>query len=225
MILLLSSFKKLISDNPYDLILKIEDKKLKSEQEKARLLEKHKGKIFKLEDYKYIRGDLRLLLNIADIETIYKFIIIDGIFEKENLNKTLRAIFSCDDYGFWIGNVKGGDKYFYGSEGYMEIFLTKNSKSEKIEKLLKDFFEKLKINSQDELINSYLKESIIDWRYYFVKYPVVFDTTELSNVFGWMQWDNESNSWSSTFVEKLEKHTTITQQHINIYIYVGFFLT
>lgn len=217
---LLPSFKKLISDNPYDEILKIEDKKLKPEQEKARLLEKHKAKIFKLEDYKYIKGDLRLLLDIADIETIYKYIIIDGIFEKENLNKTIRAILSCGDYRFGIGNVKGGNKYFYGSEGYMEIFLTKNSKSERVEEILKDFFEKLKANSQDELINSYLKKSKIDWKYYFVKYPVVFDTDELSNVFGWMKWDEENDSWSSTFVEKLEKHTTITQQHINIYVYI-----
>jgi len=220
---LLPQFKKLINEkNPYENLQNINNKKFVHEKEKSKFLKKYKKELFNLEDYKYIKGDLKLLLDVCDIENLYQFIIHNEIFEDKNLNTTLRALLSIGDYSIWIGSIKKGSKYFFGDKNYMEILLTENSKTKEFnKKIYKSFFEKLKNFTVQEIIEQKLNEyknSYKDWIYYFIKYPVILGNKRLINVFGFMKWDNNKQDWNYTFIEKLEKFTKITDKHINVFL-------
>ena len=223
---LLPQFKELINEkNPYENLQNINNKKFIHEKEKSKFLKKYKKELFELEDYRYIKGDLRLLLDICDIENLYKFIIQDKIFEDENLNITLRALLAVGDYSIRIGNIKRGNKYFFGDKGYMEVLLTENTRTKENKEIYEEFFKKLQNFTANEIIEQKLteyKNLNKDWIYYFIKYPVILSNEyNLTNVFGRMKWElDEKNNWicNNTFVEKLETFTKITNKHINIYL-------
>ena len=218
---LLPYLKKLIDNNPYDNLKNINSEKFSHEKDKIKYLDK-KEKLFSLEDYRYIKGDLRLLLSVCDFDNLYKFVIEDEIFEDNKLNSTLRAMLSIGDYSIWIGSVKRGSKWFFGEKGYMEILLTYNTKSKKNEEVYKIFFEKLRIKNVDEVIEDFIqscqnKEK--DWLYYFVKYSVILaNEYGLKNLFGWMKYNEEQKDENNFAIEKLEKETKITNRHINVYL-------
>lgn len=228
---LLNSFEKL-KDNPYESILTMnyDDTNFSHEKEKAKLIQSNSSlmsKIFELEDYKYINGDLRVFLHEEfTFETIEKRIefLSDNlkiIFEQED-SLIIRALLSIDDYSIWIGTVMNGDKYFFGQKNKWEIFLTSNRKSLEKVKIYSNFFnEYKKLGSLDGIIENKLNEydeTDKNWIYYFLKYPIITQSNSLSNVFGWFNYDYESEEYIHDLVEKLEKETRITSWHVNIYL-------
>lgn len=235
---LLSSFGKL-TDNPYESILTIKysDTNFSHEKEKAELIEKYpslEDKIFQLEDYKYIKGDLRVFLhkdfNFQRVEKRIDFLNdnLKIIFEQED-SLIIRALLAIDDYSLWIGSVMNGDKYFFGQKNKWEIFLTSNPKSIEKVKIYSDFFKKYqKIGSLDKIVKNKLKkydkkdkdkDKDKDRIYYFLKYPIITETkNNLANIFGWFNYDSNSEEYISDLVEKLEKETRITSWHVNIYL-------
>lgn len=228
---LLNSFEKL-KDNPYESILTInyDDKNFSHEKEKAKLIQSNSSlmsKIFELEDYKYINGDLRIFLHeeftFETIEKRIKFLSdnLKIIFEQED-SLIIRALLSIDDYSIWIGTVINGDKYFFGQKNRWEIFLTSNPKSLEKVKIYSNFFnEYKKLGSLDGIIENKLNEydkTDKNWIYYFLKYPIITQSNSLSNVFGWFNDDYESEEYIHDLVEKLEKETRITSWHVNIYL-------
>jgi len=229
---LLNSFAKL-KDNPYISILSINynDTNFSHEKEKAELIYKYsalRDKVFKLEDYKYIKGDLRIFFHKEfTFETLDKRVEflsdnLEVIFEQED-NLIIRSLLTIDDYALWVGSVMYGDKYFFGQKNKWEIFLTSNPKSIEKIKIYSDFFNEFqKVGSLNKIIENKLKEYFSkdkDWIYYFLKYPIITETNNnLSNVFGWFNYDHKTEEYISDLVEKLEKESRITSWHVNIYL-------
>lgn len=145
-----------------------------------------KHAIWRLEDYKYIRGDLSYFL--FEDKELLKFTSehIAEIFESET-HLIIRSLLTIGDYKpwQWLGRASSGDKYFFGTEGKWEILLTHSPHSyhEKLIVLFREFFKKYK-DTKDEypnykpdeilekLILNYLEKNSIDdgWCYYFIKY-------------------------------------------------------
>ena len=229
---LLNSFEKL-KDNPYESILSINysDANFSHEKEKAKLIKsspKLISKIFELEDYKYIKGDLRLFFHEEfTFETVEKRVEflnnnLKIIFEQED-SLIIRALLSIDDYSPWIGSVMNGGKFFFGQKDKWEILLTYNPKSIENIKIYSEFFDEYqKVKSLEKIIENKLKEydkKEKDRMYYFFKYPIITETkNNLANVFGWFNYDSKSEEYISDLVEKLEKETRITSWHVNVYL-------
>jgi hypothetical protein len=221
---LLDNFLKL-KNNPYKSILEIEysDKNFSHEKVKAELLKDSFGlqeKLFKLEDYKYIKGDLRLFF---DDEFKFKLLkeriefISDNIAKifDENDDLIVRALLSIDDYSLWIGSVNGGSKWFFGQNKKWEIFLTDNLKSHENIALYANFFDEYsKEVSLKKMRENKLNEyngNKKNWVYYFLKYSIISKSeNNFFNVFGWGKEHSE--------IEKHEKETRITNWHVNIYL-------
>lgn len=221
---LLNSFGK-FKDNPYESILTItySDTNFSHEKEKAKLIKSNPkllNKIFELEDYRYIKGDLRIFFHkdfkFETIDRRIEFLSdnLKVIFEQKD-SLIIQSLLSIDDYSLWVGSVMNGDKHFFGQKNRWEIFLTSNPKSIEKVKIYSDFFDEYKkVKSLEKMIknrlNEYEKEDK-DWIYYFLKYPIILQTkNSLSNTFGWLK--------KHDFIEKLEKETRITSWHVNIYL-------
>jgi len=228
----LDNFLKL-EKNPYESILKIDysDKNFSHEKEKAELLKAYPNlqkELFEFEDYKYIKGDLRIFLHKEfTFETVEKRVqfLSDNlkvIFEQED-SLIIRALLSIDDYSPWIGSVMNGGKFFFGQKDKWEILLTYNLKSIENIKIYSKFFDEYqKVKSLEKIIDNKLKKydkKEKDRMYYFFKYPIITETkNNLVNVFGWFNYDSKSEEYISDLVEKLEKETRITSWHVNIYL-------
>lgn len=225
--------------NPYEKLLEITPRteSLKHEQEKAKLITKHnvRQEIHRLEDFKYIKGDLRIFLNdkfnfIEDKAARLKFLTDKFISLFNNPDDLIcRALLAVGDYKICFGTVCRGEKCFFGQEGCWEIFFTHVTKqdSEKKAKLYSLFLSKLQSKSLQGIIDEKLRTyngRNKDWIYYFLKYPIILSCFNLSdkkfkNVFGWVQARDENNNLNSGFVEKLEKETRITpHNHINVFL-------
>ena len=225
-----NEFTKIIGDEPYKLILdqdfKFKKDEFYHEKDKAKILFDKpflKEKIFELEDYKYIKGDLRLFLsdeftykNLDDrIEYLSNNLKL--IFDGED-SLIIRSLLSIEDYSIWIGSVYQGGKYFFGQKGKWEILLTHNQKTkENFPEILSSFFENFEQHStlKKMIENSMQKYNTTnkDWIYYFQKYIVITQkNTNLSNTFGWFNYDKND------FIEKLENEKRITDWHLNIFL-------
>ena len=229
---LLNSFRKLKA-NPYISILSIDysDTNFSHEKEKAELINKYstlRDKVFKLEDYKYIKGDLRIFFHKEFIfETLDKRVDflndnLEVIFEQKD-NLIIRSLSTIGDYSPWIGSVMNGGKFFFGQENKWEILLTYNSKSIENIKIYSKFFDEYqKVKNLEKMIENKLKKynkKAKDRMYYFLKYPIITETNNnLSNVFGWFNYNHKTEEYISDLVEKLEKETRITSWHVNIYL-------
>ncbi|SNR65437.1 DUF262 domain-containing protein [Desulfurobacterium atlanticum] len=234
--------KNIKDKDPYEKLLEITPRteSLKHEKEKAELIIKHgvKQEIHQLEDFKYLKGDLRIFLSnkcnfIKDKAERMKFINKKFISLFNNPDNLIcRALLAIGDYSIWLGTVCRGDKYFFGQKGYWEIFFTYKARQikvsgdkeefEKRAELYSQFFSKLQNKSLQEIIDEKLhnyENRNKDWIYYFLKYPIILSNLNdknLKNVFGWVQAWEENANLNTGFIEKLEKETQITSYHINV---------
>lgn len=162
---------------------------LKQEIAKAQIMKDDrdlKHAIWRLEDYKYIRGDLSYFL--FEDKELLKFTSehIAEIFESET-HLIIRSLLTIGDYKpwQWLGKASSGDKYFFGAKEKWEILLTHSPHSyhEKLIVLFREFFKKYKDTKGEypnykpdeileKLILNYLEKNSIDdgWCYYFIKY-------------------------------------------------------
>lgn len=233
----LKQFNKIISDDCSSKILN-EDFKFRKddfahEKEKVIFLNTNpslKDKLFSLEAFKYLKGDLKLFF---DNRFTFKALKDRIIFLSENIehiftNKDdiiVRSLLSIKNteqpkhYCLWIGSVYSGGKYFLGQKDKWEIFFTSNTQSVQNIELYSEFFTQYeKNNNLDNIISTRLKEYKSlkkDWIYYFIKYPIISKVkseNKFSNVIGWFDYDENDT------IEKLENEKRITSWHINTYL-------
>jgi len=218
---LLKLFTQNINKNIYQELEKNtnnwQDKEFKQEIEKAKLISqdiKFKDIIFKLEDYRYLKGDIRNFLSddINKMELYAKY--IEEIFDKQDDGLVIRAMITIGDCRFSKGGTaRINARYFFGKYNLWEIFLTNSNfnKGFSLQKFIKEYAN----NSQNlqKIINNFLfvKEEK-DWRYYFVKYEDILKIDSKLSV------DNNFFAWNNDFdIEKMGG-LHLGAFHINPYI-------
>jgi len=194
-----------------------QDKEFKQEIEKAKLISqdiKFKDIVFKLEDYRYLKGDIRNFLNndIKNMNIYAKY--IEDIFDKQDDSLVIRAMITIGDCRFSKGGTRrSNNRYFLGKNEYWEIFLTNPNFDESFS--LKKFIEEYANNHEDlqKMIDNFLlskKEK--DWQYYFVKYQDMLKIDIKLSV------DNNFFAWNNDFdIEKMGG-LHLGAFHINPYI-------
>lgn len=174
--------------------------------------------IHKLEDHKYLKGDIHNF-EFND-KTNLQFISneIHLIWSKLNDSLITRALLTNGDYSEYIGNSAFGGVWFFGKGEKWNRILTSNSTTDnRISTVLGTFFKQLQLIKALDIEMKLV--SIIDnglknlqnngWRYYFVKYPDITSTG--NNIFTFD--DNQD-----FMVEKLGG-TSLRSYHINIFIH------
>ncbi len=193
-----------------------EDKEFKQEIEKAKLIDKDisfKNIIFELEDYKYLKGDIRNFLNddINKMELYSKY--IKEIFDKEEDDLIIRAMLSMGDCRFSKGSTaRINARYFFGKYNLWEIFLTNSNFNKDFS--LQQFIEKYSKNKNlQRIINEFLlQKKEKDWQYYFIKYQEMLKIDEkLSKDKNFFAWNNDFD------IEKMGG-SHLGAFHINPYI-------
>ncbi|MCF8302357.1 MAG: DUF262 domain-containing protein [Bacteroidales bacterium] len=177
---------------------------LKHEIDKAEIIQANKNiksEIFRLEDYKYLKGDIRnFLLPDESKLKLYNKTIREIYSQKAN--KVIRAMLTIDDYTMYIGWTWLGNKYFFGKENYWEVILTAFGSEEfSYSDFYKSFIETYDSNDCDlqKMVKEYLTNNDEkDWRYYFIKYSSMTETNnDLSR-------DNNIYAWHDDFrIEKM----------------------
>ncbi|PCH91432.1 MAG: hypothetical protein COB85_09060, partial [Bacteroidetes bacterium] len=174
-----------------------------------------KEELFRLEDYRYLKGDLNNFIE-SDIDSFafYNGAIRD-IYSLDT-SKVIRAMLTIDDYALQIGWTWLGNKYFFGNQNYWEIILTA-SNTDTFD--YTDYFATFlgAYRSSDEDLQMMIDKFLAtyddwDWRYYFVKYESMTQA-EIS-----LSRDDNIYAWDNGF--KLEKMggSNLNAFHLNPYI-------
>ena len=217
---LLNIFLKYIDKDIYSELLmnsNWQHKEFNHEIEKAKLINKDisfKKIIFELEDYKYLKGDIRNFLNddIDKMKLYSKY--IKEIFDEKNDDLIIRAMISTGDCRLSKGGTRIiNHRYFLGKQGYWEIFLTNSNFDKNFS--LQGFIEKYTDNNYNlqEVINTFvLAREKKDWQYYFIKYQEMLKIDEkLSKDKNFFAWNNDFD------IEKMGG-SNLGAFHINPYI-------
>jgi hypothetical protein len=188
---------------------------LQYEIDKAKLIDykqTFKIPIFKLEDYKYTRGDIHNFLVSDSAELNYYNEAIREIYSDRD-SMIVRSMLTVDDYAMEIGWTLLGNKYFFGKRNNWEVILTATNKQD----FFRDYLTSFKANdlSLKKLISSYLqKNTVFNWRYYFVKYPEM--TRQISRI----STDNNVYAWQDDFSLEKMGGSNLNAYHQNPYINV-----
>jgi len=214
----------------------------KHECKKAEIIvsnEKLKEKIFKLEDYECLRGDLRNFLpeeNVEEYEKICKVIgkvfSNDKISDKEIIRALLAVSYHINDGNYdwpdshthvlYHGTAGNSMKYYFGKQDYWEVILAQRKNNDINKKILREFIKKYdeydmtgKYNAEDILDNiiTDCQGLKYDWRYYFINYNEMLDDSE-HLVF---KWGNEWKHKSGFEVEDMFR-SRINGGHISPYV-------
>ena len=214
----------------------------KHECKKAEIIvsnEKLKEKIFKLEDYECLRGDLRNFLpeeNVEEYEKICKVIgkvfSNDKISDKEIIRALLAVSYHINDGNYdwpdshthvlYHGTAGNSMKYYFGKQDYWEVILAQRKNNDINKKILREFIKKYdeydmtgKYNAEDILDNiiTDCQGLKYDWRYYFINYNEMLDNSE-HLVF---KWGNEWKHKSGFEVEDMFR-SRINGGHISPYV-------
>tara|TARA_R110002072_G_scaffold125944_3_gene262498 strand:+ start:27587 stop:29701 length:2115 start_codon:yes stop_codon:yes gene_type:complete len=191
----------------------IRKESLKNEIDKAFIIKYNdelKEEIFKLEDFRFLRGAVHnFLSNDIDIVKLYNR-AIRGLFKNDD-SKIVRAILTQGDYSINVGWTILGHKYLFGKKNSWELILTISDKPDIFTRTLKRFTE---FNGQiDNMINDYLlSEPELDWRYYFIKYSEMTSfIQDLSN-------DNNLYAWKDEFEPEKMGGSNLNAYHLNPYV-------
>jgi len=168
---------------------------LKHENKKALIIYDNKnikGEIFCLEDYKYLKGDLRNFLSSDEKELKLYNRVIREIFSQK-ASTVIRAMLTIGDYSMDIGWTWFGGKYFFGKENYWEVLLTaSDSEGFSYSDFYKNFLKTYEENEGDlqKIIDEYLANGYKkDWKYYFIKYPsmtaIDYNLSRDNNIYAW----------------------------------------
>jgi hypothetical protein len=223
----IKEFNFLMEDqNIYNCLLSykasFQEKNFAHEKAKAILIQKNnkfKNLIFKLEDYKYCKGNIANFLT-DDIDKFEQYVnSVQKIFDDNDDSLIIRSLLSVDDYAIQIDEQWYGDKYFFGKDEYWHFLLTRNNKERDYKEFLQKYLDEyLNKGSFNSMINSYLGTvTMEDFRDYFVKYPSITHQYEYKyisadkNVFVFYKGDKFKT-------EKLNK-VSIQGYHLNPFIY------
>jgi len=218
----LNIFLKYLNSNIYEELVNgnsgLSDKEFQHEKEKAQLIlsnNNFREPIYKLEDYKYLKGDIHNFI-VDDLTLLTQYSKdIPSIFNSNNDSRIIRAMLSCDESAkLSKGSTrKGFERYFFGKSSYWEILLTAPNKKDFFTKFLNVYNQKDR-NLENIITNFIANNPQKDWRYYFVKYDEILTTHEkLSSDYNFFAWNNDFE------IEKMGgKH--LGAFHINPYIIV-----
>jgi len=219
---LLNLFTSFIGKNIYDDLLirtvdktgsSISDISLNQEIEKAKLIAKDisfKSLIFRLEDFKYLKGDINNFL-CDDIEK-FKFYVDStiSIYTNNNDSSIIQAMLSVENYTLQRGWAGGNHKYFFGKTDYWEIVLTSDKKA-----YFTRFLESYKKNTsslskmKNNFLSSYIEK---DWIYYFIKYDEMINSDDK------LTKDTNTYAWYGDFSLEKMGGINLNAYHINPYI-------
>ncbi|WP_149206079.1 DUF262 domain-containing protein [Flavobacterium johnsoniae] len=186
---------------------------LQYEVDKAEIIQKDnivRKEIFRLEDFKYTKGDIHNFLssNIAELQFYNNS--VREIFEKKD-SLIIRSLLTIGNYSLYIGWTILGDKFYFGNVNNWEIILTAPNKQD----FYKNYFESYKLNNKslDDIISSFLiTNKNKDWRYYFVKYP------QMTSSNSGLSKDNNIYSWSGDYSLEKMGGSNLNAYHQNPYV-------
>ncbi len=194
----------------------ISEQSFQDEVEKAILInniENIKHQIFRLEDYKYLKGDIHNFFKSDISELVFLNDSIREIYSKDD-SSIIRAMLTVNDFSINIGWSSLGDKKFFGKKNYWEVILTSQDNINFYSK----FIEAYKINdkSLDKIIIEYLKSNkTFDWEYYFIKYP------HMTSVIPTISSDNNIYAWYNDFSLEKMGGSNLNAYHLNPYIFTA----
>lgn len=194
----------------------IREESLQYEIDKALLIKNNKElkqEIFKLEDFKYLKGSIHNLLS-DDVEKLELYNkAVRSLFENED-SKIVRGLLTVEDYSIYIGYTILGDKYLFGKKNSWELILTYSDKSE----LLKGAFENYISSGEniDIMIKKFLKtQPEKDWRYYFIKY------FKMTSFIKDISKDNNLYAWKNEFELEKMGGSNLNAYHLNPYVWTA----
>ncbi|AXG73837.1 DUF262 domain-containing protein [Flavobacterium arcticum] len=191
----------------------ISESSIQFEIDKAEIIQQDpniKDEIFRLEDFKYLKGDIHNLLSSDITELHFYGNSIREIFDNKD-SLIIRSLLTIDNYSLNIGWTILGDKFYFGNVNNWEVILTAPNK----QSFYKSYFESFKLNnnSLNAVVSSYLKTNTNnDWRYYFIKYPEM--TSSISD----LSKDNNIFSWNGQYSLEKMGGSNLNAYHQNPYI-------
>ncbi|MEA3316325.1 MAG: DUF262 domain-containing protein [Campylobacterota bacterium] len=186
---------------------------LNQEKTKAKLINENssfKSLIFKLEDFKYLKGDIdNFLINDYMKFELYVNSVID-IYTNNSDTSIIQAMLTSGDHRIWRGWAGGHSKYYFGKTGYWEIILTSDKKD-----YFKKFLDDYEKNNADlnRMKNSFLSTcNKKDWKYYFVKYDEILNTEDQ------LSKDNNTFAWYDDYSLEKMGGTNLNAYHLNPFV-------
>jgi len=176
-----------------------------------------KNEICRLEDFRYLKGDITYFLSTDESELSYFNSALQNIFSETD-DLIIRSLLTIGDYKKYIGWSILGYKYYFGKNNSWEIILTPNNLFD-IENIKRysDFFKnfivcyKTNSNSLTEMINSFVINCVVkDWRYYFIKYEEMLKDFRPN--------DNNTFAWKNGFEMEKMGGSNLNAYHTNPYI-------
>lgn len=218
---LLKLFLELINKNIYNEMITsnfdrsntgINKISLQYEIDKAEIIQEDnsiKKEIFRLEDFKYTRGDIHNFISSKLDELQFTNNSIREIFE-ENDSLIIRSLLTIDDYSLNVGWTILGDKYYFGNVNNWEVILTAPDKQD----FYRKYLESYKLNkSLNDIIKAYLMSNKdFNWRYYFIKYP------EMTSINSYLSKDNNIYSWHGHYSLEKMGGSNLNAYHQNPYV-------
>lgn len=161
------------------------------EKNKQKLINENKTLkeiIFELEDHKLLQGSIHNLVIPTNSLNAQKYLYaFKEIWSIEDNSLIVRALLTFGDYSILCGWSHLGDRLFFGENESWHTILSNTNKEfqDKIREVLKDFFDfyirmesNEPIKKLNQIIENWLKSSKNrDWRYYFIKYSKIIETS------------------------------------------------
>ena len=179
--------------------------------------ELEKEVVFPLEDYKYLKGDLRNFISMESVVLEKASNWLRTIFSQPD-SKIIRALLTIDDYTLNVGWTILGTKCFFGKKNSWDIILTTDSTdldyTEFFKSLLQDY-EDCK-QQLEVMISKYIDSSNeIDWKWYFIRYA------EMSQTIKNLSRDNNLYAWKYDWrIEKMGG-ANLNAYHLNPFVHVA----
>lgn len=176
--------------------------------------------IFELEDHKLLQGSIHNLDIFGNSINTEKYLdSFKEIWSIEDNSLVIRALLTVGDYSIVSGWSHLGNRWFFGeNESWHTILSNANNEvQDRLSVILKDFLDfyiKLELNDPAKKLNKLIENWLTvyedkDWRYYFVKYPKIIETSNSLFTFK----NDESN-----FEIRSLTGNSLRAWHINPYI-------
>ena len=174
--------------------------------------------IHKLEDHKFIKGDLvnfeSIISNSQKVNDIAE--LFYDVFNVEDNSLIIRSLFAIDDYSIHVGDCYFGSLYTFGVKEKWHRILTDRDNKDRLTTILEQYFDKIKVNkyldikdSLNQIVEEGLKNTTNDIIKLFLKYPIITSGNDFS-LFSF----NNNNLFE---VEKING-TSLRSYHINAFI-------
>lgn len=190
----IESSLKLIDAEDYlsiDMLSGFSKESLDFEKHKQKLINENqsfKKIIYELENHKLLQGSIHNLDIFGNSINTEKYLdSFKEIWSIEDNSLVIRALLTVGDYSIVSGWSHLGNRWFFGENESWHTILSNANKEvqDRLSVILKDFLDfyiKLELNDPIEKLNKLIENWLRvyknrDWRYYFVKYPGIVETS------------------------------------------------